>query len=312
MAASPPNEGPRITHAMSAEPAVPSVDYTIPAPGVARLVLNRPDKANAQNTQMTFDLNGALMRAAHQDDVKVIILGGAGKHFCSGHDLRDRGHDEVVRANPPMGVQGGIDTATVAGYYAWEREVYLDSCRRWRAIPKPVIAEVHGACMGGGLMLAWIADIIIAAEDTVFCDPVLNFGSNGVEYFVHAWELGARRAKELLFTADTWTAAQAQQWGMVNHVVPREELEAFTLALAERIAAKPAFALQMAKQSVNASLDAQGQPSAVDSAFLYHQLCHAHCRVEFGGVIDPSGLPAALREPGALSPLITGQPVPDA
>ena len=283
-----------------------TVDYTKPAPGIARLVLNRPDKGNAQDTQMTYDLNGALMRAAHEAEVKVIILGGAGKHFSSGHDLKDQGHDSVVKANPPMGVYGDVDTSTVAGYYAWEREVYLDACRRWRSIPKPVIAEVHGACMGGGLMLAWIADIIIAAEDTIFCDPVMNIGSNGVEFFAHAWELGARKAKEMLFTAGTWTAAEAKACGMVNHVVTGAELEGFTLALAEKIATKPSFALKMAKESVNASIDSQGQTDAIDKAFLYHQLCHAQCRVEFGSVIDPNGLPETVRKSGTLRPLVGG------
>jgi enoyl-CoA hydratase len=284
-----------------------TVQYTEPAPGIARIVLDRPAQGNAQDTQMTYDVNGALMRAAHDDAIKVIILGGNGKHFSTGHDLKDHGHDSVVKASARMGVYGDIDTSNVAGYYAWEREVYLDACRRWRSIPKPVIAEVHGACMGGGLMLAWISDLIIASDDAFFADPVVNIGANGVEFFAHAWELGARKAKEMLFTADRWTAEEAKQWGMVNHVVPRAELEAFTLALAQRIAAKPSFALKMVKESVNASLDSQGQTDAVDKAFLFHQLCHAHNRVEFGGVLDPSGLPETVLKSGELSELVAGR-----
>ena len=283
-----------------------TVAYTMSAPGVVRIALDRPDKGNAQNTQMTYDLNGALMRAAHDEAVKVIIIAGVGKHFSTGHDLKDHGHDSVVQANPPMGVYGDIDTSNVAGYFAWEREVYLDTCRRWRAIPKPVIAEVRGACIGGGLMLAWISDIIIAAEDAFFSDPVINIGANGVEFFAHAWELGPRKAKEMLFTADRWTAQEAKDWGMVNHVVPRDDLEAYTLAMAQKIAAKPAFALKMAKESVNASVDSQGQTDAIDKAFLFHQLCHAHNRVEFGGVLDPRGLPEAVLRSGELSPLVAG------
>lgn len=283
-----------------------TVEYSTPAPGIARIALDRPSKGNAQDTQMTYDLNAALMQAAHDDTVKVIILGGNGKHFSTGHDLKDHGHDSVVAASVRMGVYGDIDTGNVAGYYAWEREVYIDACRRWRSIPKPIIAEVHGACFGGGLMLAWISDIIIASDDAFFSDPVVNIGCNGVEWFTHAWELGARKAKELLMTADTWTAEQAREWGMVNHVVPRAELEAFTLAMAAKIAAKPTFALKMIKESVNASTDAQGQPTAIDQAFLYHQLCHAHNRVEFGGVLDPSGLPATVLKSGDLSPLVAG------
>lgn len=289
---------------MTAQPS--TVQYTVPAPGIARILLDRPTKGNAQDTQMTYDINGALMKAAHDDGIKVIILGGNGKHFSTGHDLKDHGHDSVVQASERMGVYGDIDTANVAGYYAWEREVYLDACRRWRSIPKPVIAEVHGACFGGGLMLAWIADIIIASDDAFFSDPVVNIGANGVEFFAHAWELGARKAKEMLFTADSWTAAEAKQCGMVNHVVPRADLEDFTMAMAQKIAKKPTFALKMVKESVNASIDSQGQTDAIDKAFLYHQLCHAHNRVEFGGVLDPSGLPETVLKSGDLSTLVAG------
>lgn len=278
-----------------------------PAPGIARIVLNRPASGNAQDTQMTFDLNAALMRAAQDDDVRVIILGSAGRHFSTGHDLKDHGHDRVVRANPPMGVQDGIDSATTSGFYAWERELYLDACRRWRSIPKPVIAEVRGACFGGGLMLAWIADLIIAADDAFFCDPVIDLGANGVEFFAHPWEIGPRRAKEKLFTADRWSAAEALAWGMVNHVVPLDTLESFTLALALRIAAKPRFALKMAKESVNACVDAQGQAVGIDRAFLHHQLCHAHNRQQFGGVLDPRGIPETILKSGNLSTLVAGK-----
>ena len=127
-----------------------------------------------------------------------------------------------------------------------------------------------------------------------------------MEFFAHAWELGPRKAKEMLFTADRWTAQEAKDWGMVNHVVPRDDLEAYTLAMAQKIAAKPAFALKMAKESVNASVDSQGQTDAIDKAFLFHQLCHAHNRVEFGGVLDPRGLPEAVLRSGELSPLVAG------
>ena len=93
---------------------------------------------------------------------------------------------------------------------------------------------------------------------------------------------------------------------MVNHVVPREELEQFTLDLAKKIATKPTFALKMAKESVNASVDSQGQTDAIDKAYLFHQLCHAHNRVEFGGVLDPNGIPETVRKAGGLSPLVVG------
>src|SRR5690606_13502014 len=142
---------------------------------------------------------------------------------------------------------------------AREEEVYLGLCRRWRDIAKPTIAQVQGRCIAGGLMLAWVCDLIVAADSAMFMDPVVAMGVNGVEWFAHPWELGPRKAKELLFTGDAWTAEEAWRLGMVNHVTAEDELEAFTLALAGRIAAKPAFALAAAKRAINHAVDLQGQ-----------------------------------------------------
>ena len=105
--------------------------------------------------------------------------------------------------------------------YAREMEVYLGMCRRWREIPKPAIAMVHGACIAGGLMLAWVCDLIVAADDAFFADPVVKMGIPGVEYFAHPWVLGPRFAKEILFTGGRFSAERAYQVGMVSQVVPR-------------------------------------------------------------------------------------------
>jgi enoyl-CoA hydratase len=118
----------------------------------------------------------------------------------------------------------------------------------------------------------------------------------GVEWFVHPWELGARKAKEFLFTADSWSAEEAHRLGMVNRVIPRADLRRETLALAQRIAEKPAFALKVTKEAVNRSIDVMGQPAAIDQAFALHQLCHAHNLQEFGSIIDPGGVPEAVRK----------------
>ena len=125
--------------------------------------------------------------------------------------------------------------------YAREMEVYLGMCRRWREIPKPSIAMVHGACIAGGLMLAWVCDLIVAAEDAFFADPVVRMGIPGVEYFAHPWVLGPRLAKEVLFTGGRFSAERAYQAGMVNRVVPRASLEALTFELAGQICGLPAF-----------------------------------------------------------------------
>ncbi len=118
---------------------------------------------------------------------------------------------------------------------------------------------------------------------------MVAFGVNAVELFVHPWELGPRRAKEMLFTGDPVTAVEAHQLGMVNHVVERDRLEDFTVSLARRIAAQPTMGLKLAKQSVNQALDAQGQWAAIQAAFSLHQLGHSHNMQVHGQVVDPNG-----------------------
>jgi len=252
--------------------------------GIARVTLDRPESRNAQNKRMTYEMNAAFDDACRRSDVKVIVLDAAGPHFSSGHDLRDRESFKEFDLVQPV---GGFGREGQEGQMAFEEELYFGMCWRWRNLPKPLIAAAQGKTIAGGLMLLWVADLIIAAEDALFSDPVVGMGVNGVEYFAHPWEFGARKAKELLFTGDWVTAQDAKALGMVNHVVPAEELHDFTLALAARIAKKPSFALKLAKESVNQTLEAQGQYTAFRSAFSIQHLAHAHNRVRFGIPVDP-------------------------
>jgi enoyl-CoA hydratase/carnithine racemase len=271
-----------------------------PEPRIARIVMNRPEARNAQNLQMTYDLNAAFDSAVQDDAIKVIVLAGSGPHFSAGHDLRPTGKNAAGVDFPPIGNWGGFAEPNAHGRFAREQEIYLQITRRWRNLAKPTIAEVHGKCIAGGLMLAWACDLIVASNDAEFCDPVVTMGVCGVEWFVHPWELGARKAKEFLFTADVWSAAEAHRLGMVNHVVPKAELPSFVLALAQKIAAKPSFALKLTKEAVNRSVDVMGQPAAIDQAFALHQLCHAHNLQEFGMVVDPAGLHPSVRKPAQV------------
>jgi enoyl-CoA hydratase len=274
---------------MTADPtdrSYQAITYEIAAPGVARIMLDRPEVANAQDKRLLYELNDAFDVAVADDDVKVIILGANGKHFSSGHDLRDgSGFDEFETVGPV----GGFAQAGAHGMMAREEEIYLGFCNRWRALPKPTIAQVHGKVIAGGLMLVWPCDLVVASEDATFSDPVVAFGVNGVEYFAHAFEMGPRRAKELLFTGEAMGAEEAKAVGMVNRVVPRDRLEAETLALAERIASRPAMGLKLAKMSVNQSVDAMGFPVALQSAFGLQHVGHAHNQWVHGMVVDPSG-----------------------
>ena len=226
---------------------------------------------------MTYALDAAFARAVNTPQVAVIVLAGAGDHFCAGHDIGSPGRDADVSFDRQAVLwwdhvgQAGADAR-----YAREMEVYLGMCRRWREIPKPAIAMVHGACIAGGLMLAWVCDLIVAADDAFFADPVVRMGIPGVEYFAHPWVLGPRFAKEALFTGERFDAQRACQLGMVNRVVPRAELAEATFALADRIATMPSFGLALAKRAVNQCEDLMGMRAGMDSAFGLHHLAHAH------------------------------------
>ena len=265
-----------------------SIRYETPAPKVARIWLDRPDTRNAQDTRFLYELNEAFDRAAQDDEVSVIVLAAEGPHFSSGHDMRERGSLQTILAQRTVGTWCGFGCAGAEGLMAREKEIFLGFCERWRNIPKPTIAAVHGKVIAGGLMLIWPCDIIVASDDAEFIDNTVAMGVCGAEFFHHPWELGVRRAKEMLFTSDAVTAAEAQALGMVNHVVPRDELQPFVMALATKIAARPLFALKLTKEAVNAAQDNQGRLQALQTSFALHQLCHTHNKVVHGMPIDPS------------------------
>ncbi|MFJ3102218.1 enoyl-CoA hydratase [Streptomyces sp. NPDC086835] len=244
---------------------------------VAAVTMDRPDYRNAQNSAMTYALDRALYRAADDNEVKVVVLAGAGKHFSAGHDIGTPERD----AHLPFDRKAGLwwdhsDKQGADSRYARESEVYLGMCRRWRELPKPLIASVQGACVAGGLMLAWVCDLIVASEDAFFADPVVRMGIPGVEYFAHPWVMPPRIAKEFLYTGDRMSAQRAYEVGMVNRVVPRAELADRTMELAIRIADMPRLGLALTKRAVNQAEDLQGLHAGLDSAFGLHHLAHAH------------------------------------
>jgi len=279
---------------MSEAPVFKDIRYDRPAERVARITLARPEKHNGQSTRMLYEINDALNLAMDDDEVRVVIVAAEGKNFSSGHDLTDTA--KIGELRPPVMGFGGYRQPGPEGYMAREQEIYLGFCWRWRNLPKPIIVAVQGKAIAGGLMLIWPFDLIIASEDAEFSDPVVAFGMNGHEFFVHAYEVGHRKAKQMLFTGEPIGAAEAKQLGMVNEVVPREELESFTLAMAEKIASRPMIGLKMAKMSVNQSMDAQGLWNAIQSAFNLHHFGHANNLVMHGQLVDPAGLETIKRE----------------
>ena len=268
------------------------------ADGIATVTMNRPQYHNAQNSKMTYALDEAYRRASADDTVKVIVLRGNGKHFSAGHDIGTPGrdiHETFERASlwyDHVNKPGG------EFLYAREQEVYLGMCRRWRDLPKPTIAMVHGACIAGGLMLAWVCDLIVAADDAYFADPVVRMGIPGVEYFAHAYELHPRIAKEFLFLGERMPAARAERMGMVNRVVPREALEDTVYGMAAKVAQMPRLGLTLTKQAVNHVEELQGKRSAMDAVFAWHHFAHAHNELVSGdklGGYDARAMAASQR-----------------
>lgn len=257
--------------------------YDVVDERIATITLNRPEKANAQTPQLLDQLDACWSRAAADRAVRVIVVKANGKHFSAGHDISASNEKDDPNFTPyadfPNWKKDGLQSI-----YEWETIRYLGYSRKWRDVPKPSIAAVQGQCIAGGLMLCWPCDLIIAADNAKFSDPVVRMGIGCVEYHAHTWELGPRKAKEWLFTAKAFTAGEAEQLGMVNRVVPLAELESETMALAGEIAQMHPFALAQAKRAVNQTMDIQGFYTALQAAFDVHQVGH-------GNALSLSGYP---------------------
>ena len=250
--------------------------------GAAWITMNRPAFHNAQNSQMTYALDAAFQRAVSDDAVKVIVLAGAGKHFSAGHDIGTPGRDlhktfERKHLLPDHTNKPGAELL-----YTREQEVYLGMCRRWRDVPKPTIAMVQGACIAGGLMLAWVCDLIVASEDAFFQDPVQRMGIPGVEYFAHAFELPPRIAKEFLLLGERMPAQRAYNFGMVNRIVPREQLETEVKGMVANLVQKGRLGMWLTKQAINHVEELRGKRTAMDAVFHMHHFAHAQSDLTTG------------------------------
>ena len=267
--------------------------------GVAWITMNRPQYHNAQNGKMTYLLDDAFKKAVADDEVKVIVLRGEGKHFSAGHDIGTPGRDVHLSQDRVTMWYDHADKEGGEFLYVREAEAYLGMCRRWREIPKPTIAAVQGACIAGGLMLAWVCDLIVATDDAYFSDPVVRMGIPGVEYFAHPYELNPRIAKEFLFTGNKMGADRAYQMGMVNQVSTRDTLMADVEALAMKIAAMPRLGLALTKQAINNVEELQGKRSAMEAAFAWHHFTHVHNDLTTGnklGGMDAKSMAKANKE----------------
>jgi enoyl-CoA hydratase len=222
---------------------------------VARIILNRPKYLNAQSLIMREEMDDAFARATADDEVGAIILSGAGTSFSAGHDI---GTPEDLADRKARGLRKDR-----LGRYRAMRASCLENTMRWRNVPKPTIAMVHGYCIFGGWMFAAAMDLIFAAEDALFLP-------SHTQYFSPPWDIGPKKAKEILFEHRFITAWEAYEYGFVNRVFPKNKLEKETLAYANRVAdnyLRESFRVRTAKFSINHMLDTMGFTAALEAAY---------------------------------------------
>ena len=263
---------------------------------VVRILLNRPEARNAQNRGLLVELDEAFLRAEADDQVRVVILGGNGPLFSSGHDMGSKEAVEEYASHPTWKINGGSRQGAER-LMLQEWHYFFENTRRWRNLRKITVAQVHGPVFAAGLMLLWACDLIVASDDVVFADVVgTRLGMCGLEYFAHPWEFGPRKAKELLLTGDSLSVEEAHQLGMVSKVFPRADLEENTLEFARRIAKLPTMTALLIKESVNQTVDNQGFYNSLNACFTIHELNHSHW-----AQVHDDRMPAAKPEDGVPS-----------
>ena len=263
---------------------------------IVRILLDRPEARNAQNRGLLVELDDAFLRAEADDTCRVVILGGTGALFSSGHDMGSK-QAMAEYANHPTTKINGATRSGAESRMLQEWHYYFENTRRWRNLRKITVAQVQGTVYAAGLMLMWACDLIVGADDVVFADVVgTRLGMCGLEYFAHPWELGPRKTKELMLTGDSIDVDEAHRLGMVTKVFPRADLEDSTLDFARRIARLPTMTALMIKESVNETVDNQGFYNSLNACFTLHQLNHSHW-----AEIHDDAWPAARPEDGVPS-----------
>lgn len=216
--------------------------------GIARIILDDPRRANAQSSEMVWGVDDALREARRSHDVKVVILKSAARGFCSGHI--PTGDYPEFKAN--LEAKGTV----------WEgqTELFLTPMLTLWEFPKPTLAQVHGYALGGGSYWALLPDLTVASEDAYFQMPLVQaMGLPGGETMLEPWLfMNWKRAAEYLLTSQTLSAQDALAAGLVNRVVPREDLEKTTEELAARIARAPGSTLVAAKTGIRRAWELMG------------------------------------------------------
>lgn len=227
---------------------------------IARITLNRPDKFNALNYPMKKELVAALKDAEADDDVSVVILKGAGKHFSAGIELGAGTIGDPGENNPPRGFYLSPKLDELAGSFTYD---ILGDFRVIWDLLKPVIAQVHGYCLTGAFELATVCDLRMVAEDAVIGDPMKRVRAVG-HLVHHPWMMGLTKGKELLLTGTPMSGKQAVDWHWANYAYPLEHLEEETEKLARQITTIPSEVLMLSKRACNRSFEIMGFKVATD------------------------------------------------
>jgi enoyl-CoA hydratase len=245
-----------------------------------RLTLDRPAKLNALSAELVEALDAAILAAGADPEVRVIAIEGAGRAFCSGYDLTEE-------------AEGGI-----GGPVEWREALAVDVAATLRILdcPKPVIAQVHGYALAGGLELAMACDLVVAAEGTMFGEPEIRYGSAPVTLLM-PYLIGQKKTRELLLTGDLIDATEAERIGLINRVVPGERLVAEVDALADRLARTPPEVMGPTKRMLNRAMDAAGFRLAVEAGLDLGAIVNAADtpeQREWDEIVRRDGLKAAL------------------
>ena len=244
-------------------------------PWGVRLTLNRPAKLNAINSELREALVGAIAEASTDEAVRVIVIAGAGRAFCSGYDLAEAAPDSA------WGWRDILARDVAATLAVW-------SC------PKPVIAEVHGYVLAGGLELALACDLIVATDDAQLGEPEIRFGSAPVTLLM-PFVIGQKRTRELLLTGDLVSAVEAERIGLINRVVPAERLADEVDVLAAKLARVPPDVMAPTKLMLNRAMDAAGFAAAVEMGLDLQSFVNMSTTArEFDSIVRREGLKAAL------------------
>jgi enoyl-CoA hydratase len=290
-------------------PVNPLLKYeTIDDGRIAIISLGEAQPGAALDRRLLVELDSAMSMAQFDDAVRVIILRGAAGAFSSGNELdsieaveeRDRGHGLGQGLQSAGHSRGGIE-----GKWLQEWHFFVQNTRRWRDLRKITIASVRGPVYAAGLILMWACDLIVADTTTEIADVSgTRLGMCGVEYFAHPWELGARRAKDLLLTGDSLSVQDAYRLGMVSRIFQPEDLDLQTIKYARRISALPSATSLMIKESVNQAQDHAGFHVSLQTSFNLHELNHAHYGMQGSGaslVYSPElGAPPRSEQPAVV------------